>query len=240
MKSLYKLVSSAKVIHFLTFEYYRQHKLKADRNTSIKNDRDGYPYVFVFFDYFCTKIKPIQMKEDKSQLMNYAMNSGLILGGFWVFKYLFVIGATQFPFLGIVQSLLSIGTPLILLYFIVKYKNQIEGSRIGFWHGVQFSMLLFFYAGLIEAIIVMIHVLWIDPNYISNTFENIISIAESLPVDQNAIEQVRNQPVPTPFLYTLNLIMSDVLIGIVLSLLIVPLAMKIEVTRQNENSRKED
>ena len=47
--------------------------------------------------------------------------------------------------------MLSIGTPLILLYFIVKYKNQIEGSRIGFWHGVQFSMLLFFYAGLIEA-----------------------------------------------------------------------------------------
>jgi hypothetical protein len=25
-----------------------KHKLKADRNTSIKNDRDGYPYVFVF------------------------------------------------------------------------------------------------------------------------------------------------------------------------------------------------
>jgi hypothetical protein len=101
-------------------------------------------------------------------------------------------------------------------------------------------MLLFFYAGLIEAIIVMIHVLWIDPNYISNTFENIISIVESLPVDQNAIEQVKNQPVPTPFLYTFNLIISDVLIGIVLSLLIVPLAMKIEITRQNENSRKED
>lgn len=180
------------------------------------------------------------MKEDKSQLMNYAMNSGLILGIFWIFKYLFVIGATQFPFLAILQSLLSIGTPLILLYFIVKYKNQIEGSRIGFWHGVQFSILLFFYASLIEAIIVMIHVLWIDPNYISNTFENIISIAESLPIDKNAIEQVKSQPVPTPFLYTFNLIMSDVLIGIVLSLLIVPLAMKIEITRQNENSRKED
>jgi uncharacterized NAD(P)/FAD-binding protein YdhS len=54
-----KLVPTAKVIHFSTLRYFHQHKLKADQNISIKNDRNVYPSVFVFFDYFCTKIKPI-------------------------------------------------------------------------------------------------------------------------------------------------------------------------------------
>lgn len=180
------------------------------------------------------------MQEDKSQLMNYAMNGGLMLGGFWVFKYLFVIGSTQYPFLGIVQTFLSIGTPILLFYLLVKYKNNTATGNIGFWHGVQFSILLFFYAALIEAIIVVVHVMWIDPSYISNAFNNVISIAESLPIDKKAIDQVKNQPVPSVFAYALNLIMSDVLVGIVLSLLVVPLAMRIKITRENDNSTKED
>ncbi len=74
------------------------------------------------------------MQEDKSQLMNYAMYGGVFLGLFWMFKYLFVMGSTRIPALNILGSFLSIGTPLILFYFLAKYKNDIVSNTMGSSH----------------------------------------------------------------------------------------------------------
>lgn len=179
------------------------------------------------------------MQEDKSRLMAYAMNSGLILGGFWILKYLFVIGSHAYPFFGYVQSFLSIGTPLFLFYFLIKYKNNVVQHEISFWHGVQFSIMLFFYAALLEAVIVIVHVLWLEPSFIATTYENMISMAEKLPIDQQAVKMVKEQPVPSPFSYMFNMIMGDVLIGLVLSLVIVPLAGKFQFINRNNTSAEE-
>ena len=90
------------------------------------------------------------MQEDKSKLVNYAMNGGLFLGLFWVVKYLMVIGGGQSSVLNSISSLLSLGTPLLLVYFLVKYKVKLPNNEMGFWHGVQFSILLFFFASILE------------------------------------------------------------------------------------------
>jgi len=173
------------------------------------------------------------MQQDKSQLINFAMNCGFILGGFWIFKYIFLIGASSLPFLGFINSLLSLGTPLLLFYFLVKYKNNIVKGPVNFWHGVQFSIMLFFFSALMETIIVLVHILWIDPAYISTTYANMIEMAQSLPIDQRAVEMVKDQPLPTPFSYAFNMIMGDVLIGIILALLIVPLSNRFQFMNNN-------
>ena len=142
------------------------------------------------------------MSENKSQLINFAMNSGLVVGVFWVIKYFFVIAATGYPFLGYINTLLSIGTPLLLFFFLVRYKNFVVGEeKIGFWHGIQFSVMLFFFASLLEAIIVIVHIVWLDPAYLSRTFEQTLALVESMSADQNMISKLKQQPIPC-LLYT--------------------------------------
>src|SRR5690554_4053209 len=155
------------------------------------------------------------------------MYSGLSMGCFWVVKYLFVIIGTYIPSPNFVGSVLSTATPLLLFYFLVKYNTGLVESKMRYWHGVQFSIMLFFYASILESLIVFIHVKWIDPAFISNLYGRMIEMAESMEITKALVTQLTEQSVPTPFTYIFNsVIMADVFWGLILSLIIVPVAIR--------------
>lgn len=167
------------------------------------------------------------MNEDKSQLLNYAMYAGIFLGLFWVFKYLFVVIGTRYPALNFLGSLLSIGTPVLLFIFLARYNHGLLEGKMGYWHGVQFSILLFFFASILESLVVFTHVKWIDPTFISNLFDSIIEMAQTININNALVTQLSEQPLPSPFSYVFNnVIMMDVFLGLFLSLFIVPLSMR--------------
>lgn len=98
--------------------------------------------------------------------------------------------------------------------------------------------MLFFFASLLEAIIVIVHIVWLDPAYLSRTFEQTLALVESMSADQNMISKLKQQPIPTPFSYTLGMIMGNLLIGFFLSLFLVPLANRF--TFKNDNRQLEE
>lgn len=165
------------------------------------------------------------MEENKSHLINYATYAAVFLGIFWVFKYLLVILGSNFAALNILGNLLSIGTPIMLFYFLVKYNSLLFENKMGYWQGVQFSMLLFFFASIIEAVIVFIHIKWLDSGFISNIYSSMVEIAQTLGISQALTAQLMEQPLPSSFSYVFNnVIMADVFLGFILSLIIVPLS----------------
>ena len=171
--------------------------------------------------------------EDKNQLFYYSIYAALILGVYWVIKYLIVILGKDFAVTGILSNMLSIGTPIILLYFLVKYNQRHANNIMSFGHGIQFSILMFFFASILEAVVVFIHVNWIDPVFISNFYKSIIVIAESLNLNEALTAQLADQPLPSSFSYVFNnIILGDVFIGLLLSLIIVPLARRIKPQRE--------
>lgn len=167
------------------------------------------------------------MKENKSQLLHYAMNAGIFMGLFWVFKYLFVIVGTEIPALNFIGTILTLGTPVLLFYFLVKYNTDYVDGKIGYWHGVQFSMMLFFFASILESLIVFIHVKWIDPAFISHLYDNMIQMVQTMNIGEKLLTRLTEQPLPTPFTYIFNnVMMADVFWGLLLSLIIVPLTIR--------------
>lgn len=164
------------------------------------------------------------MKEDKSKLMNFTMRFGYILGGFWIFKYLFVIFSTQLSALAFVSALFSIGTPFLLFYALVKYKETLPEKKMGYRHGIQFAIMLFFFASILEAAIILLHTIWIDPLYIAHTFERMLTMVRAFGVSEKIVEQFQEQSNVSPFAYAFNAVMSNVLIGILLALFVVPIA----------------
>lgn len=160
--------------------------------------------------------------------MSFAMYGGIFLGLFWIFKYFIVIGSAQIPALNMIGSFLSIGTPLILFYFLSKYKAKILENKMSFWHGVQFGIMLFFFASLLEAVVVFIHITWIDQAYVGKLYENMIEMAKSMNLGDSMINSIENQPLPTTANYILsNVIFADVFIGLILSLIIVPITQRV-------------
>ena len=163
--------------------------------------------------------------EDKNQLFYYSLYASLILGVYWVIKYLIIILGKDYAITSLIANFLSIGTPLILMYFLVIYNKWYNENEMSFLHGIQFSILMFFFASIIEAIAVFIHVNWIDTMFISNFYSSIVELAESLKLSPALTEQLAEQQLPSSFSYVLNnIILGDVFIGLLLSLIIVPLA----------------
>ena len=166
--------------------------------------------------------------ENKNQLFYYSLYASLILGVYWVVKYLIIILGKDYAVTSIIGNLLTIGTPIILLYFLVQYNLRYNNNEMSFGHGIQFSILMFFFASILEAIVVFIHVNWIDPVFISNFYNSLVTIAESLSLNQALTAQLAEQPLPSSFSYVFNnIILGDVFIGLLLSLLIVPIARRI-------------
>lgn len=165
------------------------------------------------------------MKENKSHLINYATHTSVILGVFWILKYLLVVLGGNNTALNLLGNLLSFGTPLILFYFLVRYNSEVLKNKMRYWHGVQFSILLFFFASILEAMIVFIHVRWLDPTFISSLYNSLIELAQTLNISQALTTQLMEQPLPSSFSYVFNnVILADVFLGLILSLFIVPLA----------------
>jgi hypothetical protein len=172
-------------------------------------------------------------EENKSYLLEYTMQAGILLGLFWIFKYLFVILGGKYPGMNVIGTTLSVGTPVLLYYLLVRYNVGWMNRKMRFGHGVQFTILLFFFASILEALVVFIHIRWIDPTYIATLYDNMVEVAKALEVSKTLITRLAEQPLPNPFTYIFsNVIMADVFIGLLLSLLIVPLSIRF-TPRQN-------
>ena len=172
-------------------------------------------------------------EENKSYLLEYTMHAGILLGLFWIFKYLFVILGNKYPGMNVIGTTLSIGTPVLLYYLLVKYNAGWMNREMRFGQGVQFTILLFFFASILEAMVVYILIRWIDPAYLAHLYDSMIELAEALGASTAIVTKLAEQPLPDPFTYIFsNVIMADVFIGLLLSLLIVPLALRF-TPRQN-------
>lgn len=167
-----------------------------------------------------------ELEVNKNHLLQYAMYAGIYLGMFWIVKYAMVVFGSAGMAMNALNALLSAGTPLLLYYYLRKYQESLGGLDFSYWHGVRFSVLLFLFASVFEALIVFLHVQWIDPAYIAGFYNNMIESAKSIQFAESVVARIQEQPLPGAFTYVFNnVIMGNMLMGFLLSLAIVPMVI---------------
>ena len=175
------------------------------------------------------------MQKEKNSMASYAMQAGFGLGGFWIFKYLFVIGASEYPSLDYVNNFLAFFTPLLLLLYLIRFKNVNEDNKLKYWKGVKLGVMIFFFASIIESVIVIVHVVWIDPSYISYVNQQTVELGKAFNFNETMMEELRKQSSFSPIVFAFRQLMSNLIFGFILSLILTPLASKINIDIKNLN-----
>lgn len=170
------------------------------------------------------------MQKEKNSVISFAMQAGLGLGAFWVFKYIFIIASTQYSALGYVNTFLSFITPLFLLFYLIKFKNEAIDKKLSYWKGVRVGVMVFLFASIIESVIVIVHILWIDPAFISIINQQKIDLAQSLGFSDMIMEELKKQTSFSPFKFVFDQILNNVFIGFILSLVLTPVASKVDLS----------
>ena len=169
------------------------------------------------------------MQKEKNSMIRFAMHAGLGLGGFWVFKYIFIIASSQYHALGIVNTLLSFATPLLLFFYLIKFKSETADNKLKYWQGVRLGVVLFLFASIIESVIVTAHIVWIDQTYIATINEQKIELAQSLGFNDTIMDELKKQTSFSPFVFIFNQLINNLFIGFILSLILTPVASKVTI-----------
>ncbi|MDH6355015.1 hypothetical protein M2132_001352 [Dysgonomonas sp. PH5-45] len=111
-----------------------------------------------------------ELEKGKSSvitLLRSIMQYGFVLGIFWFIKYIFFIIFDLWDHMWYVYNLLNIGTLLLYYVLVKRYRDNALGGKLGYLQCIIFSTLLFFFASLLESIIMYIHIGIINPNFVS-------------------------------------------------------------------------
>lgn len=154
---------------------------------------------------------------------NYLSVAGIILGLFWVVKYLFVILGEKWQMAPLVSSFLNVGTPILLYHFLFKlYVVSDDSLTLG--KGIRFAVILFLLASFFEAVIVFAHIQYINPNYLAHLYDSMLEMTKSMSFGEQLADAVAKQPLPTPMSYIVsNVFFSNILLGALLSLIVTPM-----------------
>ncbi|MDR1258271.1 MAG: DUF4199 domain-containing protein [Tannerellaceae bacterium] len=154
--------------------------------------------------------------DNKELLLKSAMFYGLLLGIFWVVKYLFFIWGATNPSISVVYWVLTPITIVFAYIFTKVYKIQIGGC-IRFSHAWQFGILLYFFAALIVSLLHYVFYRYLaPPDYLANAVGMAMDMIRD--INPEMAETMPETPVFTPIRMTIQGILNNVLYGILFSL----------------------
>ena len=152
-------------------------------------------------------------------MLRYAMYYGMILGLFWVFKYLFRIGAGFSDHIFIyVFYLLNVGTFLLIYIFTFKFKNSDPDHPKSILSCILFVTLICFFASFFESVIMYAHFQLIDPGYFLKMTTPMVEMVDSLPYSPQEKELVMGMVTSKPF-YIISNFIGNTMLGLILGLL---------------------
>lgn len=160
------------------------------------------------------------MSENKNSMVSTAMNYAIPLGIFWIFKYLFVIGGEYAEISKYINSILSIGTPLIAYALLCRYRDKELKGHIMYGEAILFTLLIFALASLFEAVITSLHLLVINPGIVTQMNEEIYKIFSQMHLPEAYMSQLDTIFSYGAVYYIVSFIIQNMIIALFLALIL--------------------
>ncbi len=162
-------------------------------------------------------INDINIKDNNPSLLKYALHYGALLGLFWMFKYLFEIGAGfSIHVFKYIFYVLNVGTFLLIYIFTFKYKFSEPDKPKKVLHCILFVVLICFFASFFEGAIMYAHFKFINPDYFLNLVNAGLDMMKSMPAlpstDQVLVEKILS----SKLVYIISNFMGNSILGLIL------------------------
>ena len=160
---------------------------------------------------------------DLVQLKAYARQYGVVLALVWAASFLSIVFAPA----SVLGSLLALSTPIVVGWFLVRFRNDALDGHISFRRGFAFSCYTFFYASLLFAAVQFVYLRFFDHGAFMAMLGESIKTMEDVYRHEGATAlQAVGQMKRTisvigqlsPLQLTFVIMMDNILMGVLLSL----------------------
>jgi hypothetical protein len=147
------------------------------------------------------------------------MFNGLILGTFWIIKYILFIIGTRLPVVSFASVMLAPVT-IVLAYVLTRLFRSVAGGGISFGRAWRYGIALYFFASLVEAIPQYVFFRYlVTPEYMEMIMTQAKELLDNINFNADARKDVMEQlSAFTPIQLTFQGIITNLAYGIILSI----------------------
>jgi len=170
------------------------------------------------------------------QLKAFARQDGALLALLWVAAFILYIIGVQNQILGLAAILLVVYTPIFVGERLGKFRDYGREGIISFRRGYAYSVLVFFYGGVLFAIAQYLYFAFIDNGYLLSQFSKMVTSEEAQQMlKQYGMTEMMNESLKEmanirPIDYALNMLTINITLGFVLG---VPISLIMQRTKSN-------
>ena len=170
------------------------------------------------------------------QLKAFARQDGAFLALLWVAAFILYVIGVQNQILGLAAVLLVVYTPIFVGERLGKFRDYGREGIISFRRGYAYSVLVFFYGGVLFALAQYLYFAFMDNGYLLSQFSKMVTSEEAQQMRKQygmtemMTESLKELANIRPIDYALNMLTINITLGFVLG---VPISLIMQRTKSN-------
>lgn len=189
-------------------------------------------FCYALIEYYCVTLQAIMTPQEYVQLKAFARQDGALLSLLWIGALVCYVQGLTNPLLGMAAVVLVIISPFYAANRLRHFRDYAREGIISFMRGYAYTVMIFFYAGLLLAAALYIYFAFIDNGYLLGKFTEITNSEEGRQVmkmygmAEQMKEGLKQLASMRPIDYALNMLTINIMSGFFLGLPIAALMQR--------------
>ena len=168
------------------------------------------------------------------QLKAFARQDGALLALLWVSSFLLYIMGLSNQMLGLAAILLMLYTPFFVGSRLGKFRDFGREGLISFRRGYAYTILVFFYGGVLFAVVQYLYFAFMDQGFLLSQFSRMMNTDEARQMlqqygmTQMMDESLQQMAATRPIDYALNMLTINISLGFILGIPISLIKQKVK------------
>ena len=181
--------------------------------------------------------------EEFVQLKAFARQDGALLSLVWIGGFICYIQGMTNPLMGMLAVLLIIASPFFAASRLRHFRDYAREGLISFARGYAYTVLTFFYAGLLLAVALYVYFAYIDNGFLLGKLNEVMNSEEGRQAIKayGMVEQMREGMKELaslrPIDYALNMLTINIMTGFFLGIPIAALMQRKRLTNEGINNK---
>ena len=190
------------------------------------------------FAQFFVPLQAVMTPEEYIQLKAFARQDGALLSLLWIGSFACYIQGLTSPILAFAALLLATLSPFFAASRLRHFRDYAREGFITFKRGYAYTVMSFFYAGLLMAVAVYVYFEFLDHGYLLSVYSSVMESEEGKRVlEMSGMKEEMKQGLQDlynmrPIDYAVNMLTVIIMTGFVLALPIAALLRRDEVASE--------